>query len=69
MDPRFLTPDAAAAAGLIVGIILGSLALNLLGAGGYARACQLPAGAAAVQSAPRTAGAAAPIGASSISQR
>ena len=34
MDPRFFTTDAAAAGGLILGIILGSLALNLLGAGG-----------------------------------
>jgi hypothetical protein len=28
---RFFTPQAGAAAGLIIGIILGSLALNLIG--------------------------------------
>ena len=63
MDKRFLTPDAGAAAGLIIGIILGSLAVNVLEARSAQHAEQ-----AAVQSAP-AAGASPAAGTSSISQR
>lgn len=48
MDSRYFTPDAAAAAGLIIGIILGSLAVNLAGDGAAAALPVVPA-----QSAPR----------------
>jgi len=51
---RFFTPEAGAAAGLIIGIILGSLAINLIGTTSPHAA---PAAAAFQSSPPAKAGA------------
>ena len=65
MKSRFFDADVARAYGLIIGIVLGSLALDLSGAA--AGAPDRPS--AAVQSAPRAAGVAAPAGSPSIRNR
>jgi hypothetical protein len=65
MDRPILTKDTGAAIGLITGIILGSLLLNLAGG---ADATDAPD--ASVQSAPRGSGVAAAVaGSADISQR
>ena len=66
MNSRFFDKDIARAYGLIVGIILGSLLLDLSGAGAVAPDKSSAAGG---QSAPLAAGAGAAAVASSISQR
>jgi len=64
MGRRFFNADIGAAAGLIVGIILGSLALDFAGAD----SAPAPAPASG-QSAPRAAGMPAPTGSVVTSQR
>jgi hypothetical protein len=64
MDRQVFNGDTAAAGGLIIGIILGSLALNLLGAS----SSPLPE-AASNQPAPRAAGSSLAAAEGAISQR